>query len=69
MYAEGLLAQAIEDEIKKKEITGLLIDCQQEYGSVLEGIELRKKEGKSKNCYNYRKTWRSWEVKATCKKQ
>ncbi len=47
MYAEGLIAQAVDTEQKKKVITGLLGECYTEYGSMLSEIELRKGEGKS----------------------
>ena len=48
MYAEGLVAEAIDLEKKKKCITGLLVEAQKEYGNILLEIELRKGEGHSK---------------------
>ena len=47
MYAEGLVSEAIATLTKEKVITGLLVECQKEYGDMLSSIELRKNEGKS----------------------
>lgn len=49
MYAEGLLAQGIDLEKKKREVTALLVEQHIEYGNLLSEIELRKAEGKSNN--------------------
>jgi len=49
MYAEGLIAEAIDLEKKQNpgQTTGLLVDCMKEYAEMLNEIELRKTESKS----------------------
>ena len=49
--AEELIVQAIDLEKKKKIPTKLLVDCCEEYGTILSEIESRKGEAKSNQCY------------------